>query len=86
MYNDYTIDNIVESNNDTHQQTYLIPQKASEVKEKRRKSKVHVVMVHRNSDAYDYFITEFRGNKLSIDDYGNVLVPESDYYASHKSK
>ena len=34
MYNDYTIDNLVVSNNDTYHQTYLIPQKASEVKKR----------------------------------------------------
>ena len=89
IFNDYTIDQALTSDNDLNHSEYLVPEEASKVKERRkkeRKSRSHVIMVHRNSDAYDFFITEFRGNKLSEDEYGNVLVPESDYYTSHKTR
>ena len=83
--NDYTIDSIITSDNDVSRHEFLVPQKVSEVKEKRR-LKSRVIMVHRNSDAYDFFITEYRGNRMSEDDFGNVLVPENDYYASSKTR
>ncbi len=89
MFNDYTLDQFITSEDDMNHAEYLIPEKASKVRERRkkeRKSRSHVIMVHRNSDAYDFFITEFRGNKLSEDEFGNVLVPESDYYTSHKTR
>ena len=64
---------------------YLIPVKASSVKE-RRENKRHVVTVRRTSEAYGFFANEYRGNRLSEDGFGNILVPESDYYATHKTR
>ncbi len=82
---DYMIDALDESINDHETPKYLIPEKVSVVKA-RRARKPLVISVGRSSPAYDYFITEFRGNKLSEDGYGNVLVPENDYYASSKTR
>ena len=78
---DYTL--VDEEENKTV--NYLIPVKASSVKE-RRENKRRVVTVHRSSDAYGFFVNEYRGNKLSEDSFGNILVPESDYYATHKTR
>ena len=71
---------------DNEEREYIVPKKASDVKKKRERSRPHVVSISRTSPAYDYFMTEFRGDKLSCDDYGNVLVPESDYYTSSKTR
>ena len=71
---------------DNEEREYRVPKKASDVKKKREKRRPRVVSISRTSPAYDYFMTEFRGDKLSCDDYGNVLVPESDYYTSSKTR
>ena len=84
-YNDYTLDSIVVSDNDLNHSEYLIPEKVSDVKERRARAN-RVVMVHRNSSAYDFFHTEYRENRFSEDSYGNVLVPENDYFGSHKTR
>lgn len=82
--NHVTIDGNITHEDEQHE--YIVPKKASEVKEMRERKRPRVVSISRTSPAYDYFMTEFRGNKLSCDDYGNVLVPESDYFTSHKTR
>jgi hypothetical protein len=72
-----------ENNNEHHE--YLVPKKASDVKKERSRKQL-VISVSRSSPAYDFFMTEFRGNRLSCDEDGNVLVPESDYFSSHKTR
>ena len=80
---DYSIGNIFDGEIEPKPK-YLVPVKVSSMKKKSdRKS---VVMVHRNSSAYDYFQAEYRQNRMSQDGYGNVLVPENDYFLSHKSR
>ena len=73
-----------ENNSEHHE--YLVPKKASDVKKERSSKKPLVISVSRSSPAYDFFMTEFRGNRLSCDEDGNVLVPESDYFSSHKTR
>lgn len=82
---DYMIDTLNEAKKDHEKPKYLVPEKASVVKA-RRDERPRVISIGRSSPAYDYFITEFRGNKLSEDGYGNVLVPGNDYYASSKTR
>ena len=86
-YDAYTLDNIVISDSDLRHSEYLIPTKVSEIKEKRNKrSRIGTIRVTRSSSAYDYFKAEYRENRISEDVYGNFLVPENDYYGSHKTR
>ena len=70
---------------DNEEREYIVPKKASDVKKERSRKQL-VISVSRSSPAYDFFMTEFRGNRLSCDEDGNVLVPESDYFSSHKTR
>ena len=85
MYNDYMVDSIITSDDNKHVD-YLIPEKVSDVKRKRERKRPYTIIVTRSSPAYDYFNVEFRENRMSEDEYGNFLVPENDYYVSHKTR
>ena len=53
---------------------YILTRRKERVESKKENNE-RVVLIHRNTDAYQYYKAEYRENSLSEDGYGNLLVP-----------